>query len=76
MEDWAAVELRKLGRTIRAARKEMGMSQEYFAERADIDRTYVSRIEAGQVNLSWENISRIARALKTKPGALLTIAGL
>lgn len=76
MEDWAIPELQRLGRTIRAARLEMKLSQEDFAERADIHRTYVGQIELGKVNVSWENISRVARALKMKPSELLTTAGL
>lgn len=76
MEENTRAELRRLGKTIRAARLTAKLSQEAFAERADIDRTYVGRIENGLVNVSWESLSRIARALRTKPGALITGAGL
>jgi len=76
MEDWTRRELRLLGNKIREGRLELKLSQEDFAERADIHRTYVGQIELGRVNVSWENISRIARALKTKPGSLITSAGL
>lgn len=76
MEDITRVELRRLGKTIRTARHEAELSQEAFAERADIDRSYVGRIESGSVNVSWENISRIGRALKLKPSTILARAGL
>lgn len=76
MTDSTAGELRRLGKAIRAERIERDLSQETFAERADIDRTYISRIERGQQNLSWESVSRIARALKVKPSALISRAGL
>jgi transcriptional regulator with XRE-family HTH domain len=76
MEDWTHTELRRIGRTIRAARHELGVSQEDFAEMADIHRTYVTRIELGKANVSWENISRIAKALRVKPSALLARAGM
>ena len=58
------------------ARLEAKLSQEDFAERAEIHRTYVSSIELGKVNVSWENISRLARALHLRPSALLAMAGL
>lgn len=76
MEEWTYLELRRIGKAIRAARNSLGVSQEDFAEMADIHRTYVTRIELGKVNVSWENISRIARALKEKPSVLLARAGL
>jgi transcriptional regulator with XRE-family HTH domain len=76
MEDWTHAELRRIGRAVRAARHELQLSQEDFAERADIHRTYVTRIELGKVNVSWENISRVSRALRMKPSALLLQAGL
>lgn len=76
MEDHTRAELKKLGKAIRAARLALGASQETFAEMASIDRTWVSRIEQGQVNMSWESISRMARALKVRPSALIVDAGL
>lgn len=77
MEDKAAqAELRRIGAAIRAARHETELSQERFAELAGIDRTYVGRIENGQVNLSWQIFSRVARALMVKPSDIIRRAGL
>lgn len=76
MEDWTYAELRRIGKAVRAARNALKLSQEDFAEVADIHRTYVTRIETGKVNVSWENISRTARALRVKPSELLRSAGL
>lgn len=76
MEDHTAAELRRLGAAIRKARQTQGASQETLAELADIDRTWISRIERGRVNLSWESLSRIARALRRPPSALLREAGM
>lgn len=76
MEEWTKAELKRLGRAIRTMRHERTLSQEDFAEIADIHRTYVTRIELGKANISWENISRIARALRLKPSALLLRAGM
>jgi transcriptional regulator with XRE-family HTH domain len=76
MEDWTKPELRRIGNAIRVARHALKLSQEDFAERADIHRTYVGMIELGKVNVSWENISRVARALGVRPSQLIAAAGL
>lgn len=75
MEQTTSAELRQIGKAVRTGRLALGVSQETFAERADIDRTYVSRIELGQVNVSWDLLSRLARALGLKPSVLLAQAG-
>ena len=76
MESWSAAELKRLGQAIRTGRHELKLSQETFAERADMHRTYVGQIEGGKVNVSWENISRCARALGVKPSTMIARAGL
>lgn len=76
MEHSTHAELRRLGAAIRAGRQEMKLSQEDFAERCEIHRTYIGAIERGEPNVSWENISRVARALRVKPSALIARAGL
>jgi transcriptional regulator with XRE-family HTH domain len=55
--------LRTIGLTIRAMRRERGLSQELLAELAHIDRSYMSSIERGLRNVSVLNIARIAAAL-------------
>lgn len=69
-------ELKRLGAALRKARNHLGWSQEDFAEQADIHRTYVGRIERGEVNVSWENISRVARAAGVRVSELIAAAGL
>jgi transcriptional regulator with XRE-family HTH domain len=76
MEDKTRAELRKIGDAIRSARGAAGISQERLAELAEIDRTYVGRIENGRQNVSWASLSRIARALRKKPSGLIADAGL
>ncbi len=75
MEEKHRAELRKLARAIRAARQDAELSQEKLAELADVDRVYIGRIENGAVNVTWHTLSRIARALKLRPGALVARAG-
>jgi transcriptional regulator with XRE-family HTH domain len=55
--------LRTIGHTIRTFRLERRLSQESLADRANIDRSYMSGIERGLRNISILNIARIASAL-------------
>lgn len=55
--------LQTLGLTIRALRRERGLSQEALADLAQIDRSYMSSVERGLRNISVLNIARIAKAL-------------
>lgn len=53
----------KLGYRIRELRKDMGLSQEKFALKIGMDRTYLASVEAGKRNISIENIKKIADGL-------------
>ena len=55
--------LRTIGLTIRALRRERGLSQETLAALAHIDRSYMSSVERGLRNVSVLNVARIAAAL-------------
>ncbi len=51
------------GETVRAVRRERGLSQEDLAHVAHLDRSYLSSIERGAQNPGLIAISRIAAAL-------------
>lgn len=53
-----------LGKRIRALRLEMGLSQEAFADKCGIDRTYMSGIERGVRNPTLVVICAIAGGLE------------
>jgi len=53
----------RIGKRIAALRKLSGMSQEDLALRAGLQRTHVSRIEAGKYAVTLETIQAIAEAL-------------
>ena len=53
----------RIGRRIAALRKLAGMSQEQLAERAGLQRTHVSRIEAGKYDVTAYTVQLIAEAL-------------
>ncbi len=54
---------RTLGQAVRRSRERLGLSQEDFAEKAGIHRTYVSSIELGKVNVGIEIANELAIAL-------------
>lgn len=62
---------RKLGNNVSARRKEIGMSQEKLSLKADVDRTYVSRIEKGNANISIGILEKLSLALSINASDLL-----
>ncbi len=63
-----------LGRVIRAARADLGYSQESFAFAVGIHRTYMGAVERGERNISLRNLVRIANALKMPLSRLIAEA--
>lgn len=59
------------GTNLRKYRTELGMSQEAFADKCGMHRTYISAIECYRRSISLENIQRIADALEIEPYQLL-----
>jgi transcriptional regulator with XRE-family HTH domain len=64
----------KLGVAVRHFRTEAGYSQESFADSCDLHRTYIGSVERGEVNISLDNIERIARTLKVPVSKLFAEA--
>ena len=48
---------------VRRERERRGLSQEDFAERANVHRTYISSVELGKVNVGVEVANQLALAL-------------
>ena len=61
----------RLATNLRRLRHEQGWSQEEFADRAGIHRTYVSDLERGARNPTIEVVERLAKPFKARPGSLL-----
>ena len=70
------IQLMRFGRVVRGRRNALGISQEQLAEIADLHRTYIGHIENGRVNISFENIARVARALESAIADLMNEAKL
>ena len=51
------------GRVVRRRRESLRLSQEKFAEHANVHRTYISSIELGKVNVGIEVANALASAL-------------
>ncbi|MFC3203507.1 helix-turn-helix domain-containing protein [Alteromonas oceani] len=60
-----------LGRNIRKSRKSVGLSQEAFALKAKVDRSYMGRIERGETNITVEMLFQLADVLGVGPEVLL-----
>jgi transcriptional regulator with XRE-family HTH domain len=54
-----------IGERIKQLRNEKGLSQEEFAHRAEIDRTYVARLESGKRNVTLIALKKVLKALDT-----------
>ena len=61
----------RLGRAVRRLRKAADYSQESFADLVGVHRTYMGAVERGEVNISLQNIERIAEALELRVSKLL-----
>lgn len=65
-----------LGETIRRVRKDRELSQEQLALSAEIDVSYLGRVERGDNNVAVLRLERIARALGMTMAELMVEAGL
>ena len=53
-----------VGDRIRKLRNKLGISQEKFALKIEMDRTYFASVESGKRNISLKNIYKIAQGLE------------
>lgn len=59
------------GTNVKKFRTQIGLSQETFAEKCGLHRTYISAVECHRRSISLENIQRIADALGIEAYKLL-----
>lgn len=66
------MDIRKVvARNLRRARRAVGLSQEALAEKAKVDRSYVSRVETGKVSIGLDTLAALAQAVGVAPSELL-----
>lgn len=54
----------EIGKRIRELRQQTGLSQEKFALKIEMDRTYFASVEKGKRNISVVNLEKIANGLE------------
>jgi transcriptional regulator with XRE-family HTH domain len=62
---------RRLGRNLRARRRDRGLSQEAFAELLGLHRTYMGGLERGERNVTLRTVERLAARLGLEADELL-----
>jgi len=54
---------KQMGKRIRALRKKLNLSRQQLAERADVSREYIRKLEAGGYDPTVGTLQRLAKAL-------------
>jgi transcriptional regulator with XRE-family HTH domain len=65
---------RHFGSAVRRQRNLLRLSQEELADRAQLDRSYVGRIERGEQNATLESAQKVADALGVGLDVLFAVA--
>lgn len=68
--------LLRFGRGVRRLREQRDLSQEDFAELADVHRTYVGMLERGEKSPTLGTVAAWAKAFGLRPSELLREVGL
>lgn len=63
----------KFGAVVRQQRQELGLSQEQFAEKSKLHRTYIGSVERGERNLTLASIWQLASSLDISASELLKL---
>ena len=62
---------KQFGEQIRSVRIAKGLSQDKLAVKSQIDRSYIGRIDRGEVNITIDKLYLLAEALECDPRDLL-----
>jgi transcriptional regulator with XRE-family HTH domain len=62
-----------LGQNLKQRRKSLKLTQEAFAQRCGLHRTYVGAIERGERNITLSTLASIAAALNVQPQKLIKV---
>lgn len=63
--------VKKFGLEVKRRREKLGLTQEDFADRSGLHRTYISGIERGDRNPTIDIVFAIARALKCNASEIM-----
>lgn len=53
----------QIGQNIKSRRLALGLSQEKLAYEAEVDRTYIPKVENGEVNMTIKSLEKLLKAL-------------
>ncbi|WP_455779677.1 helix-turn-helix domain-containing protein [Gordonibacter pamelaeae] len=62
--------IERLGSAIRAERERQNLSQSKLALMVEIDQSYLSKVELGQIDIKFSRLCEIAEALDVEVGDL------
>ncbi|MBS1989672.1 MAG: helix-turn-helix transcriptional regulator [Cyanobacteria bacterium SZAS LIN-3] len=62
-----------LGKVILQRRKDLGLSQEQLAKRANVDRAFLSAVERGKRQPSFGTVSKVASGLDIRYSQLIKL---
>jgi transcriptional regulator with XRE-family HTH domain len=57
------IHAKAVGRELAHARREAGLTQQQLAQRLDVGRSYIARVESGTDNLTIGQLAHLANAL-------------
>lgn len=63
--------LKKFGLNVKLERIKKGYTQEFLAEKANVHRNYISKIETGEINMSLAKILELSKAMELDVQKLL-----
>ena len=61
----------KFGQKVACLRMQIGLSQEKFAEKCNIHRTYIGAVERGEKSPTLKTVEKIAKGLNIRISELL-----
>jgi transcriptional regulator with XRE-family HTH domain len=62
----------RIGKAVKAVRTAQGLTQEDLAAKADLHPTYISDVERGVRNPSWDVIARLAEGMGVPVATIAT----
>lgn len=66
-----AVDFSIIGKRIKAARKNKGLTQENLVEKMGVSIAYLSKVETGRIHINLERLSEICGILEVTEGEIL-----
>ncbi len=66
--------LERLGAAVRALRRQIGISRNELARRSGLSLRFLAQLEAGEGNIAYLRLCRVARALEIEPSVLVARA--